>query len=132
MEVRLQPFVCFLRRLLDLIQSRDTGDIFSEPVDLSEVPDYSDVVTQPMDISTMRSKLENFQYSNLDAFEKDFNLMISNCMAYNSRDTIFYRAAIKMRDQVSQICNMFSWNFGWSLMWEDCLFSCYLTECFSC
>ncbi|PNF20915.1 Peregrin [Cryptotermes secundus] len=99
MEVHLQPFVCFLRRLLDLVQSRDTGDIFSEPVDLSEVPDYSDVVTQPMDISTMRTKLENFQYSNLDAFEKDFNLMISNCMAYNSRDTIFYRAAIKMRDQ---------------------------------
>lgn len=102
MEVRLQPFVCFLRRLLDLIQSRDTGDIFSEPVDLSEVPDYTDVVTQPMDLSTMRTKLENFQYSNLDAFEKDFNLMINNCMAYNSRDTIFYRAAIKMRDQVSQ------------------------------
>ncbi|KDR22426.1 Peregrin [Zootermopsis nevadensis] len=99
MEVHLQPLVCFLRHLLDLIQSRDTGDIFSEPVDLSEVPDYSDVVTQPMDISTMRTKLENFQYSNLDAFEKDFNLMINNCMAYNSRDTIFYRAAIKMRDQ---------------------------------
>jgi bromodomain and PHD finger-containing protein 1 len=99
MEVRLQPFVCFLRQLLDLIQSRDTGDIFSEPVDLSEVPDYTDVVTQPMDLSTMRTKLENFQYSNLDTFEKDFNLMINNCMAYNSRDTIFYRAAIKMRDQ---------------------------------
>ncbi|KAJ4445286.1 hypothetical protein ANN_07090 [Periplaneta americana] len=99
MEVHLQPLVCFLRRLLDMIQSRDTGDIFSEPVDLSEVPDYSDVVTQPMDISTMRTKLENFQYSNLDAFEKDFNLMINNCMAYNSRDTIFYRAAVKMRDQ---------------------------------
>lgn len=26
---------------------------------------------------------------------------------------------------------MFSYNFGWSLVWEDCLFSCYLTECLS-
>ncbi|KAJ9585373.1 hypothetical protein L9F63_002833, partial [Diploptera punctata] len=94
MEVHLQPMVCFMRRLLDLIQSKDTGDIFSEPVDLSEVPDYSDVVTQPMDLSTMRTKVDNFQYPNLDAFEKDFNLMINNCMAYNSRDTIFYRAAL--------------------------------------
>lgn len=65
-----------------------------------QVPDYRDVVKHPMDLSTMRLKLESFQYSDVDAFEADFNLMIHNCMAYNSKDTIFYRAAVKMRDQV--------------------------------
>ena len=36
----------------------------------------------------------------MDDFEADFNLVVSNCMMYNSKDTSFYRTAVKMRDQV--------------------------------
>lgn len=49
----------------------------------------------------MENKIKNSGYDNLEAFENDFNLMISNCLAYNSKETIFYKAGIKMRDQVS-------------------------------
>ena len=52
-----------------------------------------------MDFSTMSTKLEAFKYSNIDEFEFDFNLMVENCMSYNERDTIFFRAGVKMRDQ---------------------------------
>ena len=34
----------------------------------------------------------------LDLFESDFNLMVANCLAYNEKETIFYRAGVKMRD----------------------------------
>ncbi|KAF4532483.1 hypothetical protein B566_EDAN003059, partial [Ephemera danica] len=97
--LELQPLAAFLSRIIEQIQSKDTGDIFSQPVNQEEVPDYGLVVTQPMDLSTMRQKLEDFKYNNLDALESDFQLMISNCMAYNSKDTVFYRAAVRMRDQ---------------------------------
>ena len=100
LEMELCPLVSFLRRLLDLIRARDTGEIFIEPVDQTEVPDYSDVVKNPMDLSTMRSKIDSFEYNTLEEFESDFYLMINNCLAYNSKDTVFYRAALKMRDQV--------------------------------
>lgn len=100
LEMELCPLVSFLRRLLDLIRARDTGEIFIEPVDQTEVPDYSDVVKNPMDLSTMRTKIDTFQYNTLQEFENDFYLMINNCLAYNSKDTVFYRAALKMRDQV--------------------------------
>lgn len=99
MEMELCPLVSFLRRLLDLIRARDTGEIFIEPVDQTEVPDYSEVVKNPMDLSTMRTKIDTFQYNSLQEFESDFYLMINNCLAYNSKDTVFYRAALKMRDQ---------------------------------
>ncbi|XP_071448364.1 bromodomain-containing protein homolog isoform X2 [Hetaerina americana] len=99
LEYELHPLVCFLRRVLEMIQSRDAGEIFSEPVDPGEVPDYGDVVKRPMDLSTMRQKLESFHYKDLDEFEADFSLMLHNCMAYNSKETVFYRAAVKMRDQ---------------------------------
>lgn len=56
-----------------------------------KVPDYTTVVTEPMDLSTMRKKLDEGQYPDLTAMEKDFDLMIANCLAYNNRDTVFYR-----------------------------------------
>ena len=42
-------------------------------------------------------QLVNTIYS-LDLFESDFNLMVANCLAYNEKETIFYRAGVKMRD----------------------------------
>ena len=35
----------------------------------------------------------------LDELEADFELMVNNCLSYNERDTIFFRAGVKMRDQ---------------------------------
>ncbi|XP_026286081.1 bromodomain-containing protein homolog isoform X2 [Frankliniella occidentalis] len=97
--MNLAPLQNFMRNLLDAIQARDTGNIFGEPVDQNEVPDYSDVVKEPMDLSTMRTKLDSYEYQTLDDFHRDFMLMVSNCLAYNSKETVFYRAGVKMRDQ---------------------------------
>lgn len=52
-----------------------------------------------MDFSSMRQRIDSQSYSNLDQFEKDFNLIVDNCMKYNSKDTYFYRAAVRLRDQ---------------------------------
>lgn len=103
LEMELVPFKCYVTRLLDLIRAKDTGEIFIEPVDQTEVPDYSEIVKNPMDLSTMRAKIEAFEYNTLAEFKADFVLMINNCLAYNSKETAFYRAAIKMRDQCANL-----------------------------
>lgn len=46
----------------------------------------------------MRRKLESHLYFTLEAFEEDFNLIVTNCMKYNAKDTIFHRAAVRLRD----------------------------------
>lgn len=46
----------------------------------------------------MRRKLESHLYRTLDEFEEDFNLIVTNCMRYNAKDTIFHRAAVRLRD----------------------------------
>ncbi|NIG58830.1 bromodomain and PHD finger-containing protein 3 isoform X5 [Pontoporia blainvillei] len=51
-----------------------------------------------MDFSTMRRKLESHLYGTLEEFEEDFNLIVTNCMKYNAKDTIFHRAAVRLRD----------------------------------
>ncbi|XP_031626751.1 bromodomain-containing protein 1 [Contarinia nasturtii] len=101
--MQLNPLEEAMSRLLDNIFLKDVQEIFTEPVDIEEVPDYTLVVTHPMDLSTMRSKLRDGKYDTLDDMENDFNLMIQNCLAYNNKDTIFYRAGIRMRDQCGPV-----------------------------
>ncbi|XP_042308603.1 peregrin isoform X4 [Sceloporus undulatus] len=105
LEMQLTPFLILLRRTLEQLQEKDTGNIFSQPVPLSEVtelyevPDYLDHIKKPMDFYTMKQKLEGYRYLNLDEFEEDFNLIVTNCLKYNAKDTIFYRAAVRLREQ---------------------------------
>lgn len=43
--------------------------------------------------------MERQEYDSIAAFEADFNLMVNNCLAYNRKDTMFYRAGVKMKEQ---------------------------------
>ncbi|XP_047511217.1 bromodomain-containing protein 1 isoform X2 [Pieris napi] len=99
----LRPDRAALHKLLRQLRQRDASDIFTEPVDLNEVPDYSTVVKNPMDLSTMGKKLDKGQYKTIDDVETDFQLMIDNCLTYNNKDTVFYKAGVKMREQCKSI-----------------------------
>ncbi|XP_060044793.1 bromodomain-containing protein 1 isoform X2 [Erinaceus europaeus] len=99
LELRLTPLTVLLRSVLDQLQEKDPARIFAQPVSLKEVPDYLDHIKHPMDFSTMRKRLEAQGYKNLTEFEEDFDLIVDNCMKYNAKDTVFYRAAVRLRDQ---------------------------------
>lgn len=47
----------------------------------------------------MRKRLEAQGYRSLSEFQEDFDLIVDNCMRYNAKDTVFYRAAVRLRDQ---------------------------------
>lgn len=68
------------------------------PLSPPQVPDYLEFISQPMDFSTMRSKLEAHSYNSLAHLEVDFNMMVANCLLYNTKDTLFHRAAQRLRD----------------------------------
>ncbi|XP_061662968.1 bromodomain-containing protein 1 isoform X2 [Syngnathoides biaculeatus] len=99
LEMQLTPFNILLRAVMDQLVSKDQARIFTQPVDINEVPDYLDHIKCPMDFSTMRQRIDAQKYSNFDQFEEDFDLIVDNCMKYNSKDTYFYRAAVRLRDQ---------------------------------
>ncbi|KAK7351811.1 hypothetical protein VNO77_11522 [Canavalia gladiata] len=84
--------------ILDRLQKKDTHGVFSEPVDPEELPDYHDIIKNPMDFGTVRKKLDEGLYINLEQFEKDVFLICSNAMQYNSADTIYYRQARAMQE----------------------------------
>ncbi|KMQ97299.1 peregrin-like protein [Lasius niger] len=84
----LRPLESVLRTLLEAIKAKDVNDVFGQPVNTKEVPDYLEI-----------AKLEKQEYDSIVAFETDFNLMVNNCLAYNRKDTMFYRAGMKMKEQ---------------------------------
>ncbi|KAM4573522.1 bromodomain-containing protein 1-like isoform 3-T3 [Odontesthes bonariensis] len=98
LEVQLTPFNILLRAVLSQLQEKDQYSIFAQPVNIKEVPDYLDHIKDPMDFSTMRKRIDAHDYRSLDDFEADFNLIITNCMTYNAKDTFFYKAAQRMLD----------------------------------
>ncbi|XP_037271236.2 bromodomain-containing protein 140 isoform X4 [Rhipicephalus microplus] len=104
-ELLLCPRDVLLSRLLTQLRELDPTDIFAQPVNLSEVPDYLNYIQKPMDFWTMEQKLKRHEYSSLKDFEADFHLIIDNCMTYNSRDTLYYKAAVKMREQGNSVIN---------------------------
>ncbi|KAK6946540.1 Bromodomain [Dillenia turbinata] len=84
--------------ILDRLQKKDTYGVFSEPVDPKELPDYHEVIAHPMDFGTVRKKLGDGAYANLEQFEKDVFLICSNAMQYNAPDTIYFRQARSIQE----------------------------------
>ncbi|KAI4390018.1 hypothetical protein MLD38_002175 [Melastoma candidum] len=84
--------------ILDRLQKKDTYGVFSEPVDPEELPDYHDIIKHPMDFGSVRKKLDDGEYSNLEQFEKDIFLICSNAVEYNKPDTVFFKQARAMQE----------------------------------
>jgi len=86
----------FLEYLLKLLQKKDSNSFFAIPVNDQYAPGYSQIIKTPMDFSTMRSKLAEGSYTSLNYFKRDFELMCTNAMTYNTHDTIYYKSAKKL------------------------------------
>ena len=48
------------------------------------VPDYCRIITKPMNLTYVQEKVENRSYSTLQEFFSDIELIINNCITYNS------------------------------------------------
>ena len=61
--------------------------MFSEPVPRSEFPEYYEMIKKPMDYGTMKEKLEGGAYRSVQAMQKDFVLIMANCLEFNAADS---------------------------------------------
>ncbi|CAK9151890.1 unnamed protein product [Ilex paraguariensis] len=84
--------------ILDRLQKKDAYRVFSEPADPNELPDYHEIIEHPMDFGTVRNKLGEGLYSNLEDLEADVFLICSNAMQYNTSDTVYFRQARSIQE----------------------------------
>lgn len=90
------PLQRLLEHLLRSMEKRDPQQFFAWPVTDNIAPGYSSIITNPMDFSTIKQKIDENNYQNLNEFVDDFKLMCNNAMTYNHQDTIYYKAAKKL------------------------------------
>lgn len=102
-RLSLTPMEVVMKRILFKLMSKDPADIFAEPVSIEEVPDYLDVIKHPMDFGTMKQKVEAHLYPSFREFEKDISFVWNNAMIYNQKDTIYYRAAHRIKEAGKRI-----------------------------
>ncbi|KAL6100758.1 baz2b [Pungitius sinensis] len=85
------------RVLLDELEGQRDAWPFLTPVNQKAVPGYRKVIKKPMDFSTIREKLRNNQYVNLETFIVDVNLVFDNCEKFNEDDSEIGQAGHSMR-----------------------------------
>ncbi|CAJ1950016.1 unnamed protein product [Sphenostylis stenocarpa] len=95
-----------LQLVLDILQRKDTYEIFSEPVDPNEVEDYYAIIKDPMDFGTMRAKLHERMYKTLEQFEHDVFLIFDNAMRFNSSGTIYFRQARVINELAKKVFDL--------------------------
>ena len=67
-------------------------------------PDYFQIITTPMNLTYIKDKVYGFQYSTLQSFFADVDLMIQNAITYNSDQGNPYRiAAEEMKKRCTKI-----------------------------
>lgn len=96
---RKKPLAKILAKLIDNISKRDDYMFFQKAVDTSLVPDYHNVVKEPMDLGTIASK----EYTDLDTFKRDINLVFYNAKIYNKPETIFWKEADKLQSYSERV-----------------------------
>ncbi|KAK1890825.1 Bromodomain adjacent to zinc finger domain protein 2B [Dissostichus eleginoides] len=85
------------RVLLAELERHQDAWPFLTPVNQKSVPGYRKVIKKPMDFSTIREKLVNSQYQNLETFIIDVNLVYDNCEKFNEDNSEIGRAGHNMR-----------------------------------
>ncbi|XP_072301489.1 bromodomain adjacent to zinc finger domain protein 2B [Eucyclogobius newberryi] len=85
------------QQLLGELETHQDAWPFLKPVNLKSVPGYKKVVKKPMDFSTIREKFTNKQYSSLESFMDDVNLVFDNCERFNEDNSDIGKAGHIMK-----------------------------------
>ncbi|XP_053093526.1 bromodomain adjacent to zinc finger domain protein 1A isoform X1 [Pangasianodon hypophthalmus] len=81
---------------VDLVRHEDSWP-FMKLVSRTQVPDYYDIIKKPIALSIIREKVNNCEYQTASEYVDDVELMFSNCLEYNPRNTTEAKAGIRLQ-----------------------------------
>ncbi|XP_017331444.1 bromodomain adjacent to zinc finger domain protein 1A isoform X2 [Ictalurus punctatus] len=81
---------------VDLVRHEDSWP-FMKLVSRTQVPDYYDIIKKPIALSIIREKVNNCEYQTALEYVNDVELMFSNCLEYNPRNTTEAKAGVRLQ-----------------------------------
>jgi len=95
-DIEMQFNVVALEDLVKSLMDHKDGWPFDRPITKKEAPDYHLCVRYPMDLGTIRSKMNNIQYTCNQEVLDDIKLCFKNCFSYNEDDTDEYKCGVRL------------------------------------
>ncbi|KAG8744989.1 nuA3 HAT complex component nto1 [Ceratobasidium sp. 414] len=103
----LLPFDIEIRKAYESVLEFDRHGHFINPVSRTEVPDYYTSVAKPMHWLAIYAKIEQHEYMDTQAFVDDVNLVLDNAIGYNKKDTLYHKAAVRIKGHVQPVLAQF-------------------------
>ena len=75
----------------------DPSKVFHRKVNKRSLPDYYEVIKEPVALSTLKSKLQNREYSSFSDFVRDCALIPHNAQTYNRPEAGAYQDALVIK-----------------------------------
>ena len=93
------------KKLMNTLWKHKDAELFHKPVDPEElnIPDYFNIIKNPMDFSTIKKKLANCTYTNLQEFCNDMNLVFENCYTYNGRKSFIGDMCTRVKKEYDKL-----------------------------
>ncbi|TFK43493.1 hypothetical protein BDQ12DRAFT_662147 [Crucibulum laeve] len=95
-KVALKRFQNVIAMLHSQISQHRNGNIFHNPIKISEAPDYRDIVKRPIDLKTIKTKVKDGLIRDSMEYQRDIFLMFANAMMYNRPGSDVYYMAEDM------------------------------------
>mmetsp|Transcript_15401 Transcript_15401/g.17109 ORF Transcript_15401/g.17109 Transcript_15401/m.17109 type:complete len:203 (-) Transcript_15401:58-666(-) len=101
------------KRIIQHLWKQEGAWLFHYPVDVKawKIEDYYTIITDPMDFTTIKCKLQENQYTNVEEFEIDLHKIFDNCIKYNGEINQYSQIARKMRKDFESQMKGFSMDF---------------------
>ena len=89
------------KRIIQTLWRQEGAWLFHYPVDVKawKIEDYYTIVKDPMDFTTIKMKLTNNEYKDVDEFEIDVHKVFNNCILYNGESNQYSQFAKKIRQE---------------------------------
>ena len=76
----------------------DLTKIFHQSVKKKDYPDYYNIIKNPIDLTLIKNKTKRCEYTKLQQFIDDMDLLVNNSIIYNGESHEVTLQAIKIRD----------------------------------
>ncbi|KAG9102958.1 nuA3 HAT complex component nto1 [Ceratobasidium sp. 370] len=117
----LLPFDTEIRKAYESVVGFDRNGHFINPVSRTEVPDYYTSVAKPMHWLAIYAKIEQHEYMDAQAFVDDVNLVLDNAIGYNKKDTVYHKAAVRIKNHVQPVLAQFQTTVRERIaLWKTC------------
>jgi len=80
--------------------SRNICQIFMRLPAKKMYPDYYELIKNPIDMKKIKDKIEAFDYTDVDQYSADFNLMYNNAQEYNQEGSQIFNDAVTLQKKI--------------------------------